>query len=70
MGMHMTAMLLQMLYMVVGRVPRELSKIFWNFMTGGGQIECEVKEGERVRGTLFCGSQQLYEQASEVTVCS
>ena len=27
---------------IVGRVPREHSKIFWNFLEGGGQITCEV----------------------------
>ncbi len=35
--------------MVVGRVPRELSRLFWTFIDGGGQIKCEVT-GRRKRG--------------------
>ncbi len=34
---------------VVGRVPRELSKYFWCFLAGGGEIECEVT-GRRRKG--------------------
>ena len=51
---------------IVGRVPRELSKIFRIFMEGGGLIKCEVT-GRRKRGkglevpcTYKChGSKQL-----------
>lgn len=28
---------------VVGHVPRELSKIFWRFLSNGGQITCVGK---------------------------
>ena len=35
--------------MIVGRVPKELSKIFRIFMEGGGLIECEVT-GRTKRG--------------------
>ena len=34
---------------VVGRVPRALSKDFWCFLAGGGEIECEVT-GRRRKG--------------------
>ena len=34
---------------VVGRVPRELSKIFWRFLSNGGQIT-SVVTGGRKRG--------------------
>lgn len=27
---------------VVGRVPRELSRIYWNFLGNGGKITCEI----------------------------
>ena len=33
---------------VVGRVPRELSKLFWTFLSKGGQITSEVT-GKRKR---------------------
>ena len=32
---------------VVGRVPRELSKIFWRFLSNGGQITCVVTGGRK-----------------------
>ena len=35
--------------MIVGRVPRQLSKAFWNFLAGGGLITCEVT-GPRKKG--------------------
>lgn len=35
--------------LVVGRVPRELSKLFWTFLSNGGQISSEVT-GRRKRG--------------------
>ena len=34
---------------IVGRVPRELSKLFWNFLASGGLITCEVT-GRRRKG--------------------
>ena len=34
---------------IVGRVPRELSKLFWNFLTNGGVTTCEVT-GPRKKG--------------------
>ena len=34
---------------IVGRVPREHSKIYWNFLEGGGRITCEVS-GRRQLG--------------------
>ena len=34
---------------VVGRVPTELPKIYWNFLARGGRINCEVT-GRRKRG--------------------
>ena len=34
---------------VVGRVPREHSRICWDFLSGGGQIVCEVT-GRRKKG--------------------
>ena len=34
---------------IVGRVPKEVSKLFRKFMEEGGQIECEVT-GKRKRG--------------------
>ena len=51
--------------MIVGRVPKELSKIFRIFMEGGGLIECEVTGRKRGKGlevpcTYKChGSKQL-----------
>ena len=35
--------------LVVGRVPRELSKLFWTFLASGGRITSEVK-GRRKKG--------------------
>ena len=35
--------------LIAGRVPRELSKLFWTFLSNGGQISCEVT-GRRKRG--------------------
>lgn len=35
--------------MIVGRVPRELSQLFWNFLANGGLISCEVT-GKRKKG--------------------
>ena len=35
--------------LVIGRVPRELSKLFWTFLSKGGQITSEVT-GKRKRG--------------------
>ena len=34
---------------IIGRVPRELSRIFWNFLTSGGEI-VSVVTGRRKRG--------------------
>ncbi len=34
---------------IVGRVPRELSRVFWNFLASGGLITCEVT-GSRKKG--------------------
>ena len=39
--------------LVVGRVPRQLSKLFWTFLSNGGQISSEVTGRREVGGWRF-----------------
>ena len=43
---------------IVGHLPRELSRIFWHFLGHGGEVNCEVT-GRRRRSPLVQGGLEI-----------